>query len=128
MVERHLAKVNVASSNLVFRSIKTESCQSARFCFKNFIWRHSQVVRQRSATPSSPVQIWVAPPEIRTRKCADFYLLSVFYSLNEVFWKVIANKEEIKGVLLCTSKSFFFNVFALGHLIKGFILLKHIFQ
>ena len=24
--------------------------------------RHSQVVRQRSATPSSPVQIWVAPP------------------------------------------------------------------
>ena len=62
VVERHLAKVNVASSNLVFRSIKTESCQSARFCFKNLIWRHSQVVRQRSATPSSPVQIWVAPP------------------------------------------------------------------
>ena len=26
-----------------------------------YIWRHSQVVRQRSATPSSPVQIWLAP-------------------------------------------------------------------
>ena len=25
------------------------------------IWRHSQVVRQRSATPLSPVQIWLAP-------------------------------------------------------------------
>ncbi len=27
----------------------------------NCIWRHSQVVRQRSATPLSPVQIWLAP-------------------------------------------------------------------
>ena len=27
------------------------------------IRRHSQVVRQRSATPSSPVQIWLAPLE-----------------------------------------------------------------
>ena len=27
----------------------------------NYIWRHSQVVRQRSATPLSPVQIWLAP-------------------------------------------------------------------
>ena len=62
VVERHLAKGNVASSNLVFRSIKTKSCLMARFCFKNFIWRQSQVVRQRSATPSPPVQIWVAPP------------------------------------------------------------------
>ena len=27
------------------------------------LWRHSQVVRQRSATPLPPVQIWVAPPK-----------------------------------------------------------------
>ena len=27
----------------------------------NMIWRHSHVVRQRSATPLSPVQIWLAP-------------------------------------------------------------------
>ena len=25
-------------------------------------WHHSQVVRQRSAKPSSPVRIWVVPP------------------------------------------------------------------
>ena len=25
------------------------------------IWRHSQVVRHRSATPLSPVQIWLSP-------------------------------------------------------------------
>ena len=49
VVERRLAKANVASSNLVFRSI----------------WRHSQVVRQGPAKPSSPVQIWVAPPKRR---------------------------------------------------------------
>ena len=41
LAERHLAKVEVASSNLVARSI---------------FWRHSQVVRQRTANPrfSSP--------------------------------------------------------------------------
>ena len=27
------------------------------------IWRYSQVVRHWSATPSSPVQIWMAPPK-----------------------------------------------------------------
>ena len=31
------------------------------------IWRHSQVVRQRSAKPLSPVQIWVAPPKMGCR-------------------------------------------------------------
>ena len=30
----------------------------------NFFWRHSQVVRQRSAKPLSPVQIRVSPPVI----------------------------------------------------------------
>ena len=48
MVEHHLAKVGVASSNLVFRSITFR--------------RHSQVVRHRSATPLSPVQIRLPPP------------------------------------------------------------------
>ncbi len=38
MVERRLAKANVAGSNPVFRSR----------------WRHSQVVRQRSAKPLFP--------------------------------------------------------------------------
>ena len=49
VVEHHLAKVGVASSNLVFRS---------KFLFR----RHSQVVRHRSATPLSPVQIRLPPP------------------------------------------------------------------
>ena len=39
VVERHLAKVNVACSNLVFRSMN---------------WRYSQVVRSRSAKPLFP--------------------------------------------------------------------------
>ena len=47
-VERHLAKVEVASSSLVARSKK--SCGSAA----GFIWRHSQVVRQRTANPRFP--------------------------------------------------------------------------
>ena len=37
----------------------------SRFPLHFFImkfWRHRQVVRLRSAKPSSPVQIWVAPP------------------------------------------------------------------
>ena len=47
LVERDLAKVEVAGSSPVIRSI---------------FWRHSQAVRQRSAKPSSPVRFRVAPP------------------------------------------------------------------
>ena len=50
VVECNLAKVEVAGSNPVSRS--------------TFCWRHSQVVRQRSAKPPSPVQIWMPPPSI----------------------------------------------------------------
>ncbi len=49
VVEYNLAKVGVAGSNPVFRS--------------NF-WRHSQVVRQRSAKPLPPVRIRLPPPII----------------------------------------------------------------
>ena len=31
--------------------------------YKSCLWHHSQAVRQRSAKPSSPVQIWVVPPK-----------------------------------------------------------------
>ncbi len=57
MVERCLAKANVASSNLVSRSI---------FFIRGFfpLRRHSQVVRHGSAKPLPPVRIWVAPPNI----------------------------------------------------------------
>ena len=63
MVERHLAKVNVASSNLVFRSKNTKETRPKR-CVTFVIRRHGQAVRQRSATPISPVRFRVAPPEI----------------------------------------------------------------
>ena len=33
-----------------------------KFGKKKFSWRHSQVVRQRTANPLSPVRIWVPPP------------------------------------------------------------------
>ena len=41
------------------------------------IWRHSQVVRQRSATPLSPVQIWVAPPKIKALILSAFIFVFV---------------------------------------------------
>ena len=66
VVERCLAKANVASSNLVSRSI---------FLLRAFllvVWRHSQVVRHGSAKPLSPVRIWVAPPNnAEVAKLAD---------------------------------------------------------
>ena len=66
VVERCLAKANVASSNLVSRSI---------FLLRVFNpcnRRHSQVVRHGSAKPLSPVRIWVAPPNnAEVAKLAD---------------------------------------------------------
>src|SRR5690554_833008 len=57
-VEEHrLAKARVAGSNPVFRSI--------------FLRRHSQVARQGSAKPLSPVRIWVPPPLGRVAEPAD---------------------------------------------------------
>ena len=52
VVEHNLAKVGVAGSSPVFRSI----------------WRHSQAVRQRTANPSSPVRIRVPPPLVTLSK------------------------------------------------------------
>ena len=51
LVERHLAKVEVASSSLVGRSKKNDLL---RFRGKSLIWRHSQAVRQRTANPRFP--------------------------------------------------------------------------
>ena len=49
LVERHLAKVEVAGSSPVIRS-KIGHEIRVRF----LLWRHSQVVRQRSAKPLFP--------------------------------------------------------------------------
>ena len=54
VVERHLAKVNVASSNLVFRSTKDKG-RGLRLLSSNLIIRrHSQEVRQSSAKALCP--------------------------------------------------------------------------
>ena len=83
VVERHLAKVNVAGSNLVSRSkisvlffIFSNRCQSRQR------WRHSQVVRHGSAKPLPPVQIWVAPPKntLHPFRCGVFCLLLQLYT------------------------------------------------
>ena len=44
-VERHLAKVEVASSSLVTRSIKSRCCQASAFFFCSFSpsWQHLQL-------------------------------------------------------------------------------------
>ena len=52
VVECHLAKVKVASSNLVSRSTKVPMCRLRGVNVSTR--RHSQVVRQRSAKPSFP--------------------------------------------------------------------------
>ena len=62
LVECHLAKVEVASSSLVIRSIGR--LIKAPFIFqKNQIRHHGQAVRQGPAKPLSPVRFWVVPPE-----------------------------------------------------------------
>ena len=66
LVERHLAKVEVASSNLVIRSKRKLRARDYRaHCCeeRKSTRRHSQAVRQRSAKPLSPVQFRVAPPK-----------------------------------------------------------------
>lgn len=37
--------------------------ENTQLCFLLILWHHSQEVRQRSATPLSPVQVWVVPPQ-----------------------------------------------------------------
>ena len=50
LVERHLAKVEVAGSSPVARSITKEKQEQASLLLFS-IWRHSQVVRHGSAKP-----------------------------------------------------------------------------
>ena len=63
VVERHLAKVNVASSNLVSRSIR----------------RYSQAVRPRSAKPLCPG----SNPGGASKKFDKFRLVEFFYPLRK---------------------------------------------
>ena len=51
LAERHLAKVEVASSNLVARSSSGETKHSFAGTYNEKARRHSQVVRQGTANP-----------------------------------------------------------------------------
>ena len=50
-----------AVNRVVVGSSPTRGAKQATACNTIYKWRHGQVVRQRSATPLSPVQIWLAP-------------------------------------------------------------------
>ena len=73
--------------------------------------QRGQTVNLLSLT--SVVRTHPLPPKIRTRKCADFYLLPVTFSLfaktylRTDFWKVISNSEERIGVKSTLQKSLF---------------------
>ena len=77
LVERDLAKVEVAGSSPVIRSI----------------WRHGQAVRHGSAKPLSPVRFRVAPPSVPVlkdagRKTRDFLGFSSFSTVFLTFLKI----------------------------------------
>ena len=67
VVERFLAKENVASSNLVFRSITYLISERST----HRLWHHSQAVRPRPAKPLSTVRFCVVPPNADVAKSAD---------------------------------------------------------
>ena len=83
-VERHLAKVEVASSSLVTRS--------------NFIWYRGQVVRQRSAKPSFPSSNLGGTSKNPECVCIrDFYLFTHhFFTLNPKFPKNYPLKDYMR--------------------------------
>jgi hypothetical protein len=69
LVERNLAKVEVASSSLVSRSKfpgKTATDPSGRFPFL-LIRRGGRVVMQRPAKPCTPVRFRPPPPALAAR-------------------------------------------------------------
>ena len=78
--------MEVASSSLVARSTKYICGQRAA----NAIWRHSQVVRQRTANPPPPGQIWVAPPKKSL----------LFYDKRDFFERCVPNSER-EGCFAC---------------------------
>ena len=63
------------------KTLLTKAKTSAIILKRNKERRHGQVVRQRSATPLPPVQIWVSPPKQRTDPCGRFFVLWRYHDL-----------------------------------------------
>ena len=95
---RHHKKRNSVSYISGFSSSgRAPPCQGGGSEFEprnplQFFWRYSQVVRHRSATPWSPVQIWVAPPSKRKALaiCRCFFVCKI-----HIFWIHIINSLYI---------------------------------
>ena len=65
------------------------------------LWRHSQEVRQRSATPLSPVQIWLAPPH-RNKFCLFRFLFCKKQSRQiNLFWLFFIIYKPRSSFLYC---------------------------
>ena len=60
----------------------------------NEIWRHGQAVRQRSATPLSPVRFRVTPPAKKDTFKVSFFAGGVTPSLSRVFWRPRAQENR----------------------------------
>jgi hypothetical protein len=75
LVERNLAKVEVESSRLFSRSKLVKKGKLllpffVEFCDQQVAkirWRDSKSVMQWIANPSSPVRLWVAPPDVSSQ-------------------------------------------------------------
>ena len=70
LVARNLAKVEVAGSNPVARSMISTGRSSIGLLH---IRRSGQVVRQRPAKPLSPVRIRASPPEFSKVRCSAIW-------------------------------------------------------
>ena len=80
LVERRLAKAKVAGSSPVIRSTKRARNEKNRV--RNFIRRHSQAVRQRSAKPLFPGPIPGGASKKKSRASGFFFLYSSLFTFH----------------------------------------------
>ena len=74
MVERNLAKVEVASSSLVSRS-KSEIREAPASLFRQSIWLDSKAVMHRIANPCRSVRLRLEPPPFKATELLRWLFL-----------------------------------------------------